>query len=171
MEATERRRPELEGLRQRVWDALAEVADPELPAVSVVDLGMVGSVDVEPGGTVSVRMLPTFVGCPALAIIEGRVRERLAAVDGATTVEVRFDREDVWTTERLRPEAADKLRSLGIAAPPCRLRERPVDAWRVACPYCGSTDTALQNLFGPTACRALYTCNQCRQPFEVMKPV
>lgn len=158
-------------LEEAVAAALKEVEDPELPTLSVVDLGMVSDVHVTVSGSVQVRMLPTFVGCPALQIIEGRVRKRLLQIPGVEDVDVSFRRDAVWTTERMSELASEKLKTYGIASPPCRLREREVSEWVVPCPYCGSEHTRLENLFGPTACRSVYFCADCREPFEVMKPV
>lgn len=159
------------GLAQAVEEALQEVFDPELPTVSVKDLGMVQSVSVDEGGAVTVVMMPTFVGCPALSIIERRVQDRVSRVEGVSLITVRFSLDEVWTSERISSNAKEKLKEFGIAPPPCILRERSVADWEVACPYCGSGKTRVENLFGPTACRSLFYCDDCRQPFEVMKPI
>lgn len=137
--------------------ALAEVPDPEIPAVSVIDLGMVADVDVRPDA-IHVELLPTFVGCPALDAIREAVEARLAAF--GRPVEVRFGFRLPWSTDRITPDGREKLRRSGFAPP-------GVDR----CPYCGSRDVALDNLFGPTQCRSLRYCRSCRQPFESFKPV
>lgn len=158
-------------LEEAVAEALKDVQDPELPTLSVIDLGMVSAVDVGDNGHVHVRMLPTFVGCPALQLIERRVRTRLLEIPGVVDVEVSFRTDEIWTSDRISELAGKKLKEFGIAPPPCRLLERRVSEWVVSCPYCGSSKTHLENLFGPTACRSLYYCDGCHQPFEVMKPV
>jgi ring-1,2-phenylacetyl-CoA epoxidase subunit PaaD len=141
--------------------ALREVADPELPVVSIVDLGMVHRVDVG-ADRIRVELLPTFVGCPALDLIRTAVRDRLARF--GRPVEVEFTFAVAWTSDRVSPAALKRLRSAGIA-PPARPGLAP------ACPWCGSPDVALDNLFGPTQCRSLHYCRSCRQPFESLKVV
>lgn len=141
--------------------ALAEVPDPEIPAVSVVDLGMVERVSVDRRG-VHVELLPTFIGCPALDRIRADVEARLATFGRA--VDVRFTNRVPWTTERITPAGRERLRRAGFA-PPAH------GSARTRCPHCGSSDVQLENLFGPTLCRSLAYCRSCRQPFEQFKPV
>jgi ring-1,2-phenylacetyl-CoA epoxidase subunit PaaD len=158
-----------------VWEALAEVPDPEIPVVSVVDLGLVHSVEHD-GEWLRVELLPTFVGCPALELIRRSVAERLAGM--APQVEVEMTFAVPWTSDRITAEGRRKLRESGFA-PPGPAREdggRPLFATiavrpSAACPWCGSADTTLENLFGPTLCRTLFWCNRCRQPFEQFKAV
>lgn len=155
-----------------VWAALADVKDPEIPPVSVVDMGMVSAVRVD-DGRVAIDISPTFVGCPALGIIRRDVVERIAAIPGVVGVEVTFVFDPPWTSEGITPEGRERLKSFGIAPP---MRERSggglINLDEVPpCPYCGSGDTHMENLFGPTACRSIYYCDGCRQPFEAMKTV
>jgi ring-1,2-phenylacetyl-CoA epoxidase subunit PaaD len=138
--------------------ALAEIADPEIPTISIVDLGIVNAVAVETG-RVRIELLPTYVGCPALEVIRTAVEDRLAAF--GLPIEVRFTNSASWTTERLTRGGRSALRKAGIAPPDEVVR----------CPYCASADIAMDNLFGPTLCRSLYYCRSCRQPFEAFKPV
>jgi ring-1,2-phenylacetyl-CoA epoxidase subunit PaaD len=161
---------------EAVWEALAEVPDPEIPAVSVVDLGMVRLVEVD-GELLRVELLPTFVGCPALDLIREAVAERLEGM--APRVEVEMTFAEPWTSDRITPDGRRKLRQSGFA-PPRPHRSVPSDTPLFAtittrptavCPYCGSSDTGLENPFGPTLCRAIYWCNTCRQPFEQFKSV
>jgi ring-1,2-phenylacetyl-CoA epoxidase subunit PaaD len=140
---------------------LADVPDPELPVVSVVDLGMVHRVDVS-ADAIRVELLPTFVGCPALDVIRSAVRDRLAAFD--RPVDVAFTFAVPWTSDRISRAGLERLRSVGIA-PPIGPGGSP------ACPWCGSADVALDNVFGPTQCRSLHFCRSCRQPFEGLKAV
>ena len=137
--------------------ALAAVPDPEIPVVSVVDLGMVERIDV---GTDAIRveLLPTFVGCPALEMIGASVRAGLAAFGRPVAVE--FGYRVAWTSERITPEGREKLRAAGFAPP-----DDPT------CPWCRSSNVALDNLFGPTQCRSLHYCRACRQPFEAFKAI
>jgi ring-1,2-phenylacetyl-CoA epoxidase subunit PaaD len=161
--------------REAVWEALAEVPDPEIPAVSVVDLGLVHRVELD-GGRLRVELLPTFVGCPALDLIRASVAERLAGM--APEVEVEMTFAEPWTSDRITPEGRRKLCESGFAPPgPAAPRgDRPLFTTittrpTAACPWCGSDDTRLENLFGPTLCRTLFWCDRCRQPFEQFKAV
>ena len=158
-----------------VWEALAEVPDPEIPAVTVVELGLVHRIVLE-DQRVRVELLPTFVGCPALELIRSSVAERLAGM--APVVEVEMTFAEPWTSDRITPEGRRKLRDSGFAPPAAATtdRGRPLFATigirpTAACPWCGSDDTTLENLFGPTLCRTLFWCNRCRQPFEQFKAV
>jgi ring-1,2-phenylacetyl-CoA epoxidase subunit PaaD len=143
--------------RDAVLAALASVADPEIPAVSIVDLGMVEDVRVD-DDAIRIELLPTFVGCPALEAIRLAVVERLAAFD--RPVEVEFGFRVPWTTDRITSEGRDRLRASGFAPPD-----------EATCPYCGSANVMLDNLFGPTQCRSMRYCRACRQPFESFKSV
>ncbi|MCG0240083.1 MAG: phenylacetate-CoA oxygenase subunit PaaJ [Firmicutes bacterium] len=152
-------------LEEAVWAALEDVKDPEIPVVSVVEMGIVTGVEVD-GDRVVVQATPTFVGCPALRIIADGIVRRLLAVPGVAAAEVPWVMEPHWTSERITPAGREKLRAFGLAPPgPAREGSSP------PCPYCGSTRTRLENLFGPTACRSLYYCDDCRNPFEGMKRV
>lgn len=150
----------------QVWVALDEVADPEIPVISLVDLGVIRSVDVS-HGHVQVELTPTFLGCPALEAmvraIEGKVGELGADAD----VEVVND--DSWSTDMITAAGREKLRAAGFAPPAPRLVQLQSNVHR--CPYCGSTETKLENLFGPTPCRSLRYCTSCRQPFEQFKTI
>ena len=158
--------------REAVWEALAEVPDPEIPVVSVVDLGLVHRVELD-GERLRVELLPTFVGCPALELIRRSVADRLAGM--APRVEVEMTFAVPWTSDRITPHGRRKLRQSGFA-PPGPADARPLFATiamrpTATCPWCGSADTALENLFGPTLCRTVFWCNHCRQPFEQFKAV
>lgn len=154
-----------------VWAALADVKDPEIPPVSVVDMGMVSRVAVD-GDQVQVDMTPTFVGCPALDIIRRDVAARLAHEPGVGNVAVRFVFDPPWTSERITPQGRERLKTFGIAPPMPEAAGGLINLAEVPpCPFCGSHDTHMENLFGPTACRAIYYCDGCRQPFESMKTV
>ena len=156
-----------------VWDALARVLDPEIPAVSVVDMGMIERVVVE-GTHAQVTFLPTFTGCPAVHIIEDDIRTAVAAVDGIEEVTVEASFMPPWTTGRITEEGRQKLRAFGLAPPqsggPVLITQIGLPV-RAECPFCGSADTTNENAFGPTPCRALYYCNSCKNPFEQFKPI
>lgn len=158
---------------RRVWDALAGVPDPEIPAVSVVDMGMIEAVEAR-DGAVRVVVLPTFSGCPALPVIRDDVRAAIAGVEGVDEVDVVTTFSPPWTTDRITEQGRAKLREFGLAPPtgsaPVVLAQIGLPAV-AECPFCGSRDTRAESAFGPTPCRAVYYCNACRNPFEQFKPV
>ena len=157
---------------EQVWGALEEITDPEIPVVSLVDLGVIRSVDVR-DGHVSVELTPTFLGCPALEVMKRALEEAVSALGGEP--EVRVIQDDSWSTDRITPEGREKLRASGFAPPAPREAAPPTlvqlqsNAHR--CPYCGSTETRLENIFGPTPCRSLRYCTSCKQPFEQFKTI
>lgn len=158
---------------QTVLDALREVVDPEIPTISIVDLGIVRAVAVDATG-IHVEIIPTFIGCPAIGVICDDVRARLRAFN--TPVDVRVCYDEPWTSERITPHGRACLQAAGFA-PPTHLRPAaggtfplPLHA-AVPCPYCHARTTRLENPFGPTLCRAIYYCTACKQPFEHFKAV
>jgi ring-1,2-phenylacetyl-CoA epoxidase subunit PaaD len=146
--------------RAAILDRLATVHDPEIPTVSIVDLGLVHDVRIE-DGRIAVELLPTFVACPALEVIRAAVAEALGGL--GRPVEVTFTFAVPWTTERLTEDGRAGLRRAGIAP--------PAEPARVRCPFCDSGDVAMDSAFGPTLCRSLFYCRGCRQPFEAFKPI
>lgn len=163
-----------------VWEVLAQISDPEIPTISLVELGVIRDVRFESlpdaGERLIVELLPTFVGCPAIDIMREQVGERLRAEQAAAEVGVEISFAEPWTSERITPEGREKLRASGFAPPVTigsafesddLLAILPV----ATCPYCGSRNTTLENAFGPTLCRAIYHCADCRQPFEQFKTV
>jgi ring-1,2-phenylacetyl-CoA epoxidase subunit PaaD len=157
---------------EQVWDALAQIPDPEIPVVSVVELGVVRGVEVD-DGRVRVQFTPTFLGCPALEVMRDQMSARIAELGAVPEVEVVLD--DSWSTDRITPEGREKLRAAGFAPPVPRSAGTPrlvqLESNAFRCPYCGSRDTALENIFGPTPCRSLRYCRSCRQPFEQFKTI
>ena len=155
-----------------VWEALAGIPDPEIPVISLVDLGVVRDVTVT-GASVHVEFTPTFLGCPALEVMRDAMTERIEELGAEAEVEVVLD--DSWSTDRITPAGREKLRASGFAPPAPREATAPTlvqlqsNAHR--CPYCGSTETRLENIFGPTPCRSLRYCATCRQPFEQFKTI
>lgn len=156
-------------LASRVLAAVADVRDPEIPILSIVDLGMVNSITCDDDGGVEISLTPTFIGCPAVEIIRQNVERAVLAMEGVTHVETKFVYSPPWTSERITEAGRKALREFGIAPPACHVFA--VKSLTADCPYCGSSNTRLENMFGPTACRSVFTCNDCRQPFEAMKPV
>ena len=157
---------------ERVWQALGEIPDPEIPVLSLVDLGVVRDVEVAEE-RVHVEFTPTFLGCPALEVMRDRMEEAVRALGGEPDVEVVQD--DSWSTDRITPEGRRKLREAGFAPPAPREAAGPtlvqLQSQAFRCPYCGSTETRLENLFGPTPCRSIRYCEDCRQPFEQFKTI
>ena len=157
---------------EAVWAALDEIPDPEIPVISLVDLGVVRDVQVE-GEQVRIEFTPTFLGCPALEVMRRAMEEKVAAL--GAEAEVSVIRDDSWSTDRISPAGREKLREAGFAPPTPRaagattLVQLQSKAFR--CPYCGSTDTRLENIFGPTPCRSIRWCESCRQPFEQFKTI
>ena len=154
------------------WDALAEIPDPEIPVISLVELGVVRDIDVE-NGCVRVDFTPTFLGCPALEVMRDAMEERIRALGVEPEIRVRLD--DSWSTDRITPAGREKLRASGFAPPVPREASTPtllqLQSNVFRCPYCGSTETRLENIFGPTPCRLLRYCTSCRQPFEQFKTI
>src|SRR5262249_27639459 len=139
----------------QVLGALAQIPDPEIPVVSLVDLGVVRDVAVE-DGTVRIDFTPTLLGCPALEGVPGAVADRVRALGAEPNVRVVLD--DSWSTDKITPNGREKLRASGFAPPAPRSAGTTTSLVQLngavfRCPYCGSTDTQLENLFGPTPCR------------------
>ena len=156
----------------QVWDALAEIPDPEIPVISLVDLGVVRAVEVDER-RVRVDFTPTFLGCPALEVMRDAMAERISSLGGEPEINVVMD--DSWSTDRITPAGREKLRASGFAPPAPREAAAPtlvqLQTNAFSCPYCGSNETRLENIFGPTPCRSLRYCTSCRQPFEQFKTI
>jgi ring-1,2-phenylacetyl-CoA epoxidase subunit PaaD len=163
-----------EALRKNdVMRAFAEIPDPEIPVISLIDLGVVKDVRVV-GSRVEVEFTPTFMGCPALDTMRAQMEDAIRRLGGEPDVRVVLD--DSWSTDRITTEGREKLRTAGFAPPAPRSAGTPTliqleRRGSFACPWCGSTDTRLDNVFGPTPCRSLRYCNACRQPFEQFKTI
>ena len=168
-------------LEQHIWDLLRAIPDPEIPTINLVDLGIIRKVvvtenasesqDTGPSWRIRVEMMPTFVGCPALDMMRRDIQRTLTPCG---TVDVKVVYSEVWTTERITEAGRTMLQSAGLTPPPRKnLMTLPMYQQAVAhqCPHCGSHDTHLDNLFGPTPCRAIGYCERCHQPFEQFKAV
>ena len=151
------------------WQALEAVPDPEIPAISVTELGIVRNVACH-DGTVQVTVTPTYAGCPATELIQADITQALMAA-GATSVEIRLQLSPAWTSDWLGPEAREKLRACGIAPPASDGAKPLVFHPRIKCPRCGSAQTEQLSAFGATACKAMHRCLACREPFEYFKPI
>jgi ring-1,2-phenylacetyl-CoA epoxidase subunit PaaD len=160
--------PELK--TEHIWEILDEVKDPEIPVVSVVEMGLIRTVGIA-GGKVVVNMTPTFAGCPALRVMQEEIEKRVREA-GAEDVEVKMVYAPPWSSNRILPEGRRKLKEFGLSPPP--QHDGDIQAAlleEVSCPYCDSKKTTLKNSFGPTLCRAIYYCENCQQPFEQFKPL
>lgn len=164
-----------EGRVERAWGVLGSVPDPEVPALSVVDLGLVREITETDAG-LSVIVTPTYSGCPATEVINEAIRQALED-DGLGPIDVTTRRSPAWTTDWMSDAGRARLAAYGIAPPgrcgdastattPIRIRPRDV-----ACPRCGSAETERLSAFGSTACKALYRCLACQEPFEHFKPI
>jgi ring-1,2-phenylacetyl-CoA epoxidase subunit PaaD len=155
-----------------VWAALGEIPDPEIPTISLVDLGVIRDVAVQ-DGTVRIEFTPTFLGCPALEVMRDAIAEKVRALGGDPDVRVVLD--DSWSTDKITADGREKLRESGFAPPVPRSVGASalvqIDSTGFRCPYCSSTRTRLENIFGPTPCRSLRYCENCRQPFEQFKTI
>ena len=157
-------------VRDEIWRALDEIPDPEIPVVSLVEMGIVRDAQVGEDGVI-VFMTPTFAGCPALDMMQNAIVEKLRAM-GIERVEVKIVLNLPWSSDLITDAARAKLKAFGLAPPPKHGGNVQLffpDA--VACPYCNSTNTRVTNNFGPTLCRAIYFCRNCQQPFEQFKPL
>lgn len=155
---------------EKVWSELGAIADPEIPVLSLVELGVIGAVEVR-GAAIWVALRPTFTGCPALDVMRAEIRDRLARL-GAASVQVDIVLDPPWSTDDIAPEGRAKLAAFGLApAPSPIIRIEDVLAEPRRCPRCESAETEVRNDFGPTPCRTIHYCRSCRQPFEGMKPV
>jgi ring-1,2-phenylacetyl-CoA epoxidase subunit PaaD len=162
-----------EGVEIAVWDVLAHVHDPEIPPLSITDLGIVERVHVTPYA-IEIELLPTFAGCPALDVIREDVERAVGQVAPGRPVRVRFVYSPPWTSDRITPAGREALRGYGLTPPgaggvfvPLASLSRPEGM--VPCPFCGSEDTVLESAYGPTLCRTTHFCRACRNPFEGFK--
>jgi len=155
--------------RERAWEAAAAVLDPEVPVLTIEDLGVLRSVDVAGDGAVLVRITPTYSGCPAMDTIRADVERALAGA-GFDRVRVELVLAPAWTTDEMSEAGRHKLGEYGIAPPEPRTQDGVVGlALTLRCPQCGSPDTRELSRFGSTACKSLWVCNACREPFDHFK--
>jgi ring-1,2-phenylacetyl-CoA epoxidase subunit PaaD len=155
-------------LRQRAWDAAATVCDPEIPVLSIADLGVLREVRVD-DGRVEVAITPTYSGCPAMNMIALEIETALARA-GIEHAQVTIVLAPAWTTDWMSEAGRAKLKDYGIAPPQATGSRRALfGVLEVACPQCGSNDTEQLSEFGSTSCKALWRCKSCREPFDYFK--
>ena len=156
--------------RATVDAALTTVADPEIPTLNIVELGMIADVHVD-ADAVTVDMTPTFAGCPALDVIKRDI-VRAVTETGEANVSVNIVYDPPWTSDRITEEGRRKLKEFGLAPPGARCDGGATpDLEQTPCPYCDSTETDLESIFGPTLCRSMHYCRKCLQSFEHFKAV
>ncbi len=157
--------------KEEIWKLLDSIPDPEIPVISIVELGVVRNVEVVSGSEVEITITPTYTGCPAMKLFEDDIVSTLKNA-GWETVRLKTKFQPAWTTDWLSKEAREKLRAYGIAPPEGKSSDKkallgisPV----VHCPQCGSANTTMISQFGSTACKALYKCKDCLEPFDYFK--
>jgi ring-1,2-phenylacetyl-CoA epoxidase subunit PaaD len=157
--------------KQQILTWLEEVKDPEIPVLSLVDLGVITHVKLEDDGMVRVVMTPTFSGCPAMDMMRADVESALEQ-HGITKYEVRITFDEPWNSNKISEKGRKALKEFGLAPPPTDTLIVDLDILEhVQCPYCDSDNTELKSPFGPTLCRSLHYCHNCKQAFEQFKPV
>jgi ring-1,2-phenylacetyl-CoA epoxidase subunit PaaD len=157
--------------KESIRKALSEIMDPEIPTVSIVDLGIVREITVNDTYTVTITLTPTFAGCPALKFIEDLVRDKIGML-GVRTVNVNTSFDEQWNTNMITEKGLEGLKKHGLAPPEKHNGLVQIEMLeKVKCPYCESVDTTLKSPFGPTLCRSLHYCNSCLNAFEQFKPV
>ncbi len=157
---------------QKIWQLLADVSDPEVPVLSILDLGIVRSLAID-GEHITLNITPTYSGCPAMNTIATDIRLRLLA-EGYATLTIHNQLSPAWTTDWMSPAGREKLAAYGIAPPIDGTASGHAlhlfgEATAVRCPLCKSGHTHLVSQFGSTACKALYQCDDCREPFDYFK--
>jgi ring-1,2-phenylacetyl-CoA epoxidase subunit PaaD len=154
-----------------IFTLLSEIPDPEIPVISIIELGVIRNVEIINNTTISLKITPTYSGCPAMKQIEDDVKKKLSE-NGFTTIDIKTIFSPPWTTDWITPEAKEKLRKYGIAPPENSTEDK---SWltgkekKIACPRCKSLNTKLISQFGSTACKALYQCKDCLEPFDYFK--
>ena len=153
---------------ERIWQRLAQIPDPEVPVITITELGVVRGVQWD-GDKLTVTITPTYTGCPAMSLFAAEIRAALHDM-GFQNMELRTVYSPAWTTDWLSDAAREKLRHYGIAPPVAPATDDPFAPPPVVpCPRCGSAHTRERSTFGSTACKALYVCEECKEPFEYFK--
>ncbi|REJ85236.1 MAG: phenylacetate-CoA oxygenase subunit PaaJ [Bacteroidetes bacterium] len=156
--------------KEEIWSILETIPDPEIPVISIVELGIARDVQIE-GDKVVVCITPTYSGCPAMDAITHDIREKFAE-EGIKNTEIKMIYSPVWTTDWIGEEAKKKLKAYGIAPPDKTSTDKSLITGKkkiIPCPRCGSDKTILVSQFGSTACKALYKCEECLEPFDYFK--
>lgn len=156
--------------KEEIFNLLSQIPDPEIPVVSIKEMGMLREVNVREDGY-EIIITPTYTGCPAMGMIEDDIKSTLSQ-NGVSPVTVKMVYSPAWTTDWMSDEAKEKMRKYGIAPPmksSCNKWSAVGKPEKIKCPRCGSVHTNVVSQFGSTACKALYTCDDCKEPFEYFK--
>ncbi|HEY9048994.1 MAG TPA: 1,2-phenylacetyl-CoA epoxidase subunit PaaD [Ohtaekwangia sp.] len=153
----------------QIYQWLEEVKDPEIPVLSLVDLGVITAVVID-NDSVAIEMTPTFVGCPALDLMQQEIKSTLTS-KGVSSVTTTVNFHQHWTSDNISEKGRQALKQFGLAPPQPAIFPDIDLLEHVACPRCNSTDTELKNIFGPTLCRSIHYCNTCSEAFEQFKPI
>lgn len=157
--------------KENILSLLSEIPDPEIPVISIIELGVIRDITINDEKSIQLKITPTYSGCPAMKQIEDDVRKKLTE-NGFTSITINTVFSPPWTTDWLTPEAKEKLRQYGIAPPEHSTEDK---SWltgkpkTICCPRCKSQNTKLISQFGSTACKALYQCKDCLEPFDYFK--
>ncbi len=157
--------------QEYIRSILAEIPDPEIPVITIIELGVIREINIIDEQTIDLKITPTYSGCPAMQQIEDDVRKKLTE-HGYTNITIKMIFSPPWTTDWITPEAKKKLNAYGIAPPEHTTEDK---SWLtgktklIKCPRCKSQNTRLVSQFGSTACKALYQCNDCLEPFDYFK--
>ncbi|HMS65685.1 MAG TPA: phenylacetate-CoA oxygenase subunit PaaJ [Ignavibacteria bacterium] len=156
---------------KEIWNVLEDVKDPEIPKISVVDMGIITGVKINEDDYVNVKMTPTFAGCPAVEYMKNDIKEKISRLPvSGIDVEVSFDVQ--WSTNMITEKGRELLKESYFALPPKHNGLVQIEMFKnIECPFCNSKNTVLKSSFGPTQCRAIHYCNDCLQSFEQFKPV
>lgn len=156
--------------REQIFEWLEEVKDPEIPVLSLVDLGVITDVTIN-HPEVTIELTPTFVGCPALDMMKDDIREVLGR-HGIKQIEINVSFREPWSSDKISEKGKDALKKFGLAPPPSTTLFQDIDILEHAiCPRCNTTKTELRNAFGPTLCRSIHYCHNCKEAFEQFKPL
>ncbi|RME18114.1 MAG: phenylacetate-CoA oxygenase subunit PaaJ [Bacteroidetes bacterium] len=154
--------------KEQILSVLNTIPDPEIPVVSIVELGMVKDVLIQ-NNDIRVQIMPTYTACPATRQIQSDIEKKLKENNISAKVEIVYS--PAWTTDRISPQALEKLNAYGIAPPQNRISliELQSGEYKITCPRCGSTDTVLVSPYGSTPCKALMKCHSCKETFDYFK--
>ena len=156
---------------EQIWDFLSEIPDPEIPVITIIELGVVRNVELHNSKAI-ITITPTYTGCPAMKLFKDEIIKKLHT-EGIDDVEIKMVYSPAWTTAWMTAEAKEKLRQYGISPPIEGTEDKGVlfesGPKEVPCPRCNSKNTTLKSQFGSTACKALYSCDDCLEPFEYFK--
>ncbi|MEO6836929.1 MAG: 1,2-phenylacetyl-CoA epoxidase subunit PaaD [Ginsengibacter sp.] len=162
-------KPSIEERTRKIWHILDSVNDPEIPVLSVIDLGVIRKINIDNNDNLEVVITPTYSGCPAMDVIGIDIRKALA-MSGFEKTKITHQLSPAWTTDWMTEVGKEKLKKYGIAPPVSKTFDKDyLKTLKVQCPHCHSVNTKLISQFGSTACKALYQCEDCREPFDYFK--